>query len=157
MSNSDSPRLRTAKSYLGIFRTLDTSILQTLLVDNFTQTLGPRSLSIAGTVDKPAFIAHVASLKETMAGFPIEIVDFVESEGSNAVWAHCTSKVEWKAGVVGEGEKEEDWEFRCEYVFMFWMDGSGEKIVRVVEMLDSLAAGRLPGLMERARENLGRC
>jgi hypothetical protein len=90
-----------------------------------------------------------------MAGFPIEIVDFVESESSNAVWAHCTSRVEWKAGVMG-GADEEDWKFRCEYVFMLWMDGSGEKIVRVVEMLDSLAAERLPGSLEKAKENLAR-
>jgi hypothetical protein len=88
-----------------------------------------------------------------MAGFPVEIVDFVESESSNAVWAHCTSTVEWKAGATGGGN-EDDWEFRGEYVFMLWMDESGEKIVKVVEMLDSLAAVRLPRLMEKAKENL---
>ena len=90
-----------------------------------------------------------------MNGFPVDIIDFVESENSNAVWAHCTSKVEWKAGAMGGG-KEEEWDFRGEYVFMLWMDERGEKIVRVVEMLDSLAAVRLPGLMERAKENLAK-
>jgi uncharacterized radical SAM superfamily Fe-S cluster-containing enzyme len=52
------------------------------------------------------------------------------------------------------GEEVERWRYKGEYMFMLWMDESGEKVVRVVEFLDSKGtADVLMPLMRRAREN----
>lgn len=51
----------------------------------------------------------------------------------------------------GDGE----WEYEGEYMFVLTMDESGERIVRVVEMLDSLKTEKeLRPLMKRARERV---
>ncbi|KAF2679955.1 hypothetical protein K458DRAFT_374466 [Lentithecium fluviatile CBS 122367] len=160
----DSPRLTTAKSYLSIFRTLDTHQLSSLLSEKFTQTFAPSSISPPGPFDKPGFIAHLTSLTKVMTGFPITILDVIESENSNAVWAHCTAMPEWRVDAMGGGEGEDGqeeealkkWGFKGEYVFMMWMDASEEKVERCVEMLDSAATLRLMGLMGKAKENIGR-
>lgn len=49
-----------------------------------------------------------------------------------------------------------DWTFHNEYMFVFTFDESGEKINRVVEMLDSMAVTKVQVLLKRAGENLAK-
>lgn len=52
------------------------------------------------------------------------------------------------------GLSDEEWSYRGEYIFIFTMDESQEKIIRVLEFVDSKGTDRLRGLMARARANL---
>jgi len=55
---------------------------------------------------------------------------------------------------MDEGLSKGEWVYEGEYVFMFWMDESGERIERTVEFLDSKGTEEvLRPLMVRARGN----
>lgn len=147
---TDSPRLRTAKAYIAFFATLDESLLSSLLSDEtFEHIMAPSSLAIP-PLSKPQFLAHSADLRKIMSGFPVIAREYLESESGNSVVVWATSRTEFRE-VVKRGEA--GWEYEGEYVFVLKMDASGERIVRVIEMLDSLKTERdLRPLMKRARE-----
>lgn len=149
-----STRLQTATAFLNTFATLDIDTLSSLLAESYSHSFGPASIaSLAGPYTKDSFVSHIASLRNVMQGFPVYVTEIIESESSNAVWAWCTSKAEWRDEVIDGDNKE--WEFRGEYVFMFWMDETGKRIVRCVEMLDSKKTeGVLLALAERAKRNV---
>lgn len=97
----------------------------------------------------------MTSLREIMTGFPVSIKECVESEGSNQVTVWATSRTEFREEVEDTEMSEQEWVYKGEYVFMFWMDDIGQKIVRTVEFLDSEGTnGVLRPLMKRARRNL---
>lgn len=148
---SSSKRLETAKKFIGIFATLDTDTLATVLADSYHHVFAPSSLTMFDPLDKPGFVTHMASLRSFMTGFPVYITEFIESTTSNAVWLWCSSKTEFKQEAKDE---EENWEVRGEYVFMLWMDESGSQVIKTVEMLDSAVTLELFPLMEKARANL---
>lgn len=80
--------------------------------------------------------------------------EYFESERSNAVTVWATGVPEFREDVK---DKDEDWGYQGEYIFLLSMDESGEKITRIVEFLDSKATvEKLSGLMERAGKNLER-
>lgn len=88
-----------------------------------------------------------------MSGFPVVAKEYLESESGNSVVVWATSKTQFRDAAKRD---EEDWDYEGEYVFFLKMDTSGERIVRVVEILDSLKTDRdLRPLMRRARERLG--
>lgn len=156
---TDSPRLCTARSYIAFFTTLDTSLLAPLLSDDtFEHIMAPASLAIP-PLNKPQFVAHSAELGKIMSGFPVVAKEYLESEGANSVVVWATSRTEFREVVKQQGDDDgsggSGWEYEGEYVFVLTMDASGEKIVRVVEMLNSLKTERdLRPLMKRARERL---
>ncbi|KAJ4421980.1 hypothetical protein N0V82_003376 [Gnomoniopsis sp. IMI 355080] len=147
---TDSPRLRTAKAYIAFFATLDNSLLSALLSDDtFEHVMAPSSLAIP-PLSKPQFLAHSDDLRKIMSGFPVFAREYLESESGNSVVVWATSSTDFRE-VVKRGE--EGWEYEGEYVFLLKMDASGERIVKVVEMMDSLKTERdLRPLMKRARE-----
>ncbi|KAF2257163.1 hypothetical protein BU26DRAFT_513866 [Trematosphaeria pertusa] len=148
-----SKRLETAKKYISMFATLDTTLLSSVLADSAAHTFAPASLGMSREpLDKSTFVHHISSLREIMTGFPVYAKQYIESESSNSVVVWATSKTQFREDVKDEGEGV-DWDYEGEYVFMFWMDESGEKIVRTVEFLDSLKTEGLRGVMKRARAN----
>ena len=56
--------------------------------------------------------------------------------------------------VKDAGLSDEEWSYRGEYIFILTMDESQEKIIRVLEFVDSKGTDRLRELMARARANL---
>lgn len=151
---TDSPRLRTAKSYIAFFATLDITLLSSLLSDDddFEHIMAPSSLAIP-PLSKPQFLAHSSGLRKIMSGFPVFAKEYIESESENSVVVWATSRTDFREEVKQE---EEGWEYEGEYVFVLKMDTSGRKIVKVVEMLDSLKTDRdLKPLMRTARERVG--
>ncbi|KAL2803123.1 hypothetical protein BJX63DRAFT_412960 [Aspergillus granulosus] len=156
MTNT-SKRLTTAQKYLSHFATLDQSLLASLLTETHTHEFAPASLNLPGPFTKASYMAHNVSLSEVMIGFLVTVKEYFECEASNSVvvWANGEARFhEELMDLDGEMTKEE-WKFKGEYVFMIWMDESGERIERTVEYLDSAGTKeRLLELMGRARENL---
>ncbi|KAJ4297838.1 hypothetical protein N0V90_005734 [Kalmusia sp. IMI 367209] len=164
-----SPRLLTAQTCISSFATLSIPTFETVLADNYTHDYAPSSLTTAlankGYPTPTAFLEHIASIQRVMTGFPVTAKAWIEDPEQNSVWCWAKSRAEWREEVMDGNMKEseegegkggrKEWEYEGEYVFMFWMDESGEKIVKTVEMLDSWATReRLLILSGRARENL---
>jgi len=89
-----------------------------------------------------------------MTGFPVTGKEYIESESANQVTVWATSRTIFRDDVKDDGIGEEEWVYEGEYIFMLWMDESGEKIVRTVEFLDSKGTvEKLGALMKRANDN----
>lgn len=151
----ESKRLQTAKKFINHFETLDADTLASVLAQDYSHHFAPASLAFPSPFTKEQFIKHSAVLGKVMKGFPVYPKEYVESEASNQVTVWATSRVLWRDEVVGEGEEErKKWEFEGEYVFMFWMNESGEKIVRTVEFLDSKGTEAVRPLLKIANEKM---
>lgn len=153
--NMESKRLQTAKKYISHFETLDSDTLASVLAPDHTHQFAPASLAFPGPFSRPQFLEHSAVLRQVMTGFPVRAKEYIESESSNQVTVWATARPRFREEVLAGEEDREKWEFEGEYVFMFWMDETGGKIVRTVEFLDSKGTeyGLRP-LLKRANEKM---
>jgi hypothetical protein len=149
-----SQRLVTAQKFISYFASFDNAILEPLLADHYHHQFAPATLNPPGPFDKNGFLAHLDGLRDVMCAFPVFPREYIESQDSNQVVVWATSKTQFWDEVKDDGISEDEWEFGGEYVFMFTMDESGEKVVRCVEFLDSLATKSLFELVARAKRNL---
>jgi hypothetical protein len=149
-----SKRLETAKKYINHFATLDTKTLESLLAENHHHQFAPISMNPPGPFDKQGFLEHSRRLCNIMTGFPVAGKEYIESESGNQVTVWATSRTIFRDDVKDDGIEEKEWVYEGEYIFIFTMDESGEKIVRTVEFLDSKGTvEKLGVLMKRANEN----
>jgi ketosteroid isomerase-like protein len=149
-----SKRLETAKKYIDHFAILDTLTLESLLAENHHYQFALTSMNLLGPFDKQGFLAHSRRLRNIMAGFPVTGKEYIESESGNQVTVWATSRTIFRDDVKDDGIEEKEWVYEGEYIFIFTMDESGEKIVRTVEFLDSKGTVETLGvLMKRANEN----
>ncbi|KAJ5099317.1 hypothetical protein N7532_006318 [Penicillium argentinense] len=145
---------QTALSYLQGFTTLSADTFLRYLSPTASHRFAPSSLSPPSPMSPEAFANHLEGLREVLSGFPVsakEIFDH-EEKGQVTIWA--TSEAEFRHEVKDGGITEDEWAYKGEYIFIFTMDETGQKIVDIVEFLDSLGTERLRGLMARARKNL---
>jgi len=152
-----SKRFETAQTYINAFATLSLPTFTSVLADDLTHTFAPSSMATAfrhSTLNsRAAFLAHIQSLQVAMHGFPVYPKAWVEDPGQNAVWCWADSRTMWKDEAMDGGKEE--WVYEGEYVFMLYFDESGEKIVKVVEMLDSWGSKeKMFALWDRAKANL---
>lgn len=151
----ESKRLQTAKKCIGHFETLDSDTLASVLAPDHTHQFAPASLAFPGPFTRGQFLEHSAVLRQVLTGFPVRGNEYVESESSNQVTVWATARPRFKEEVLRDEKDREEWEFQGEYVFMFWMDETGDKIVRTVEFLGSKGTeyGLRP-LLKRANEKV---
>lgn len=149
-----SKRLLTAQKFISYFATLDQTMLESILGENYYHQFAPASINPPGPFDRAEFLAHTSGLSRVMTGFPVFAKEYIESESSNQVVVWATSKTEFREELKDDGIPREEWEYAGEYVFMFTMDEGGEKVVRCIEFLDGAATPRLLELVKRARVNL---
>ncbi|OJJ07228.1 hypothetical protein ASPVEDRAFT_46577 [Aspergillus versicolor CBS 583.65] len=149
-----SKRLLTVQKFISYFATLDQTILESILADNYYHQFAPASINPPGPFDRAGFLAHTSGLNRIMTGFPVFAKEYIESDSGNQVVVWATSKTQFREEVRDDGIPREEWEYAGEYVFMFTMDESGEKVVRCIEFLDGGATPRLLELAKRARGNL---
>ena len=105
-------------------------------------------------MNNDAYAAHITRMQPLIERFPVTVKEIMEDEKLNRVVVWATSEAKFREEVM-DGNDEEDWVYKGEYVFIFSMDESG-KIERVVEFLDSKVAEKVMRLTGRAKENLER-
>ncbi len=149
-----SKRLETAKKYLGLFATVDLQILESLLADNYVHQFAPASLNRPGGFDKPSILEYMSRRFGLLTSFTMTAKEYVESESGNQVMVWATSQATFRDDVKDAGVPDEEWRYAGEYIFLFSMDETGEKLVRTVEFLDSKATfDFMSGIGNRALEN----
>lgn len=105
------------------------------------------------SMDEAAFTNHLGSLREVLAGFPVFPREDFENEGLGQVTTWATSETIFHEKAKGN-DVSEQWKFHGKYIFILTMDESREKVVQIIEFLDSKATEQLRELMARARKNL---
>ena len=149
-----SKRLETATRYINHFATLDIEVLDSVLAEHYSHEFAPASLHPLGPFDKQGKLQHITRLRSIMTGFPVTAKEYIESESSNRVTVWATSQTKFRDDVKDDGISQQQWVYEGEYIFIFTMDETGEKIVRTIEFLDSKkTTDELYALTKRAREN----
>jgi hypothetical protein len=148
-----STRVQTVLKFLGAFETLDLETLASVRSPSCLQTLAPASISPPPPVDNAKFLANKAALKEIVTGFPVNPKEIMEDQQKNKVIVWATGRALWRDEVKDHGITEEEWAWTGEYMLIFDMDQTGEKIEHMLEFVDSKATVQLPGLIARARTN----
>ncbi|KAI9688714.1 MAG: hypothetical protein M1822_001071 [Bathelium mastoideum] len=149
-----SARLETARRFIGMFETLDTHTLDSILAEKHVHEFAPASLGTGTPYDKQGMIEHIDRLHDILDGFPVFAKEYVESEDSNRVTVWATSRTIFRDDARDDEISPDEWAYEGEYIFIFSMNETGDKIVRTVEFLDSKAtADKLRPLMKRARKN----
>ncbi|KAK7756484.1 hypothetical protein SLS62_001318 [Diatrype stigma] len=144
--------LATANAYFAIFTSLDPAAALAIMSEQYTHTMAPDSVGLAGPaapMDRARFAAHLGGLRGVLRSFPVTAREAWPNPSLRQVVVWADSRTEWHEHIVA-GEGKEEWEFRGEYIFALFMDETGEKVERAVEFLDSKATGALMGLFERA-------
>ncbi|TVY21195.1 Austinol synthesis protein J [Lachnellula arida] len=151
-----STRHQTALHFIQAFETLSVDTFLSLQTPTCQHIFAPASLSVPPK-NNAAFAAHIAGIKQLMEGFPVTAKEVIDSQGSNQVVVWATSETRFRDEVKDTGIPEDEWAYKGEYLFVFTMDESGEKIERVLEFLDSKKTKDTLGpLMARARGNKAR-
>ncbi|KAJ5613199.1 hypothetical protein N7510_006393 [Penicillium lagena] len=145
---------QTALAYIDGFRTLSPEAFLSILAPSAEHKFAPASLNLPQSMDAATFANHLGSLREVLAGFPVYPKEIWENEGLGQVTIWATSETIFHEKAKGDNASVDDWKFQGEYIFILTMDESQEKVVRVVEFLDSKATERLRELMAKARKNL---
>lgn len=145
---------QTALAYIGGFRTLSPEAFLSILAPSAEYQLAPASLNLPQSIDAATFANHLGGLREVLVGFRVHPKEILENEGLGQVTIWATSETIFHEKTKGDNVSADDWKFQGECIFILTMDESQEKVVRIVEFLDSKATERLKELMARARKNL---
>jgi hypothetical protein len=142
---SSSPRLAAATAFLDAFSTLNVDSVMSLKAPNCTHHIVPSSLGAPkfDNVAYTAFLQHVVRVMKTCA---FTVKEMMEDAGPKKVVVWCSSNVSFHREEVGAYEGE--------YVFMLDFDGE-DKVVRVVEFVDSKASGVFMGQVAEATKLVG--
>lgn len=150
-----SSKLRqTALAYLEAFKTLSPEFFLSLLAPTATHKFAPASLNLPESMSGDAFVAHIGTLGGILDGFPVYPKDVSVNEGKNKVTIWATSETHFRREAMDDSISVQEWLYHGEYVFILTMDETREKIVSVLEFVDSKGTERLRELMARARRNV---
>ncbi|KMW68000.1 hypothetical protein BDDG_12507 [Blastomyces dermatitidis ATCC 18188] len=86
---------------------------------------------------RKGILEHVAQLHAVMSSFPLTVKEYIESDSSNQVTVWASSRAMFRDEGKDDGVSEAEWAYGGEYVFLLWMDETGEKLIKSVEFLDS--------------------
>lgn len=80
-----SKRMQTAKAFIDHFTTSDLSVLQSVFADDLKYTFSPsRSLDNSSDLDKNGFIQFREMMASGLSGYPLDVIQYIESESSNS-------------------------------------------------------------------------
>jgi hypothetical protein len=134
-----SKRLETATRFIDHFASLDVQVLEPILAESYIHQYAPSSIPHQGLLDKKSLFDLVTTLKIIMEGYPMKVKQSMESESRNAVTLWASGKAHFRDEFKDDGIPKEAWEYTGEYVFMLYMDETGEKITKTIEFVDSKA------------------
>jgi hypothetical protein len=148
-----STRYNTALKFISAFKAMDLPTIMSIRAPNCMHQMAPASLGSRPPLNNEAYETSIARFSDIVTEWPAEAKEIMEDEKQNRVVVWATSKAVWKKELMDGDSK--DWDWQGEYMFILCMDESGERLVRVVEFLDSKRTEELRALVARAAKNLG--
>lgn len=112
----------------------------------------PASTGLPSPLDNTHFAEHMTNMGKVWARFSVHADEISVNEEKKQVtmWAH--SDVEVKPGLRDESFKDAEW--RGEYMYLLSFDENGDKLVRIVEFMDSLRTEELKDMFFKALAKL---
>ncbi|KAJ5081883.1 hypothetical protein NUU61_010147 [Penicillium alfredii] len=145
---------QTALTFIDGFKSLSADSFLAVLAPTSIHKFAPSSISVPPDLDPNTFAHHVQNLRNVLSGFPVFPKEIFENEEKRQVTVWATSLAIFRDEVKDKALSDEEWAYRGEYIFIFTMDESREKIVNILEFVDSKGTERLRELMARARRKL---
>lgn len=149
-----SGRVLTASKYLKAADEMDIDAIMSLRSPICSHHYAPASLGELPPLDNATYQASLLRFKDIISGFEITNKEVMEDDKQNRIMIWASARTIWYPAAKDPGITEEEWDFRTEYVFILSMDESQEKIVKVVEFVDSKATEQWRQLVARAMENV---
>jgi hypothetical protein len=151
--------LATAKQYLNALSTVDADRIAAVTCESFYSTLAPSSMGLTPpdgvSITRIALIERYRGLKALISSMNVKIEkEWPPNEATNQVFLHTTASAEFLPQIVRQDDRDE-WVFKPETLFVFTMNGSGEKIEHLFEFQDSVAVQSMGPVFARAMERLG--
>lgn len=135
---------------------MDESILESVLADDYTHHYAPSSIPQQGPFDRQGLINFVIGLKRIIKTYPMTIKESIDSESRNVVTVWTTGLASFHDELQDGSMSKEEWQYTGEYIFLLYMNETGDKLIKTVEFLDSKATvDKLMATVARASGNLG--
>ena len=113
-----------------------------------TQTILPTSLGYKSDMTNVEWATHFSSLQNIITTFPVTPVDVLESGNQVTIWARGCAHFRTNLRMPGSVSY---WPttFENEYIFVLSFDETGQKIKKILEMVDSASLEKIrPFLVE---------
>lgn len=150
----ESKRLATAKKFISQFAALNAEALGSILADNYIHEFAPATGGHQGPNTRAELIMNTGNMGKILSSFPFKVEEYIESESRNEVTVYAKGGPVFRADVMDDGIPKEEWAYQGEFIFLIFMDESGEKLVRCLEFRDSKATDeKLRPLVRRAHGN----
>ncbi|KAF5566835.1 hypothetical protein FPHYL_3598 [Fusarium phyllophilum] len=139
----------TATTYIDVFRTLDTESLSCVLSDEYSHRFAPTLANLPGPMDHHSFIARLKHVGEAMSSFTVTVKQMWLNTSLRQVLVWANSETNFHRH-LRDSDDDEEWTKRGEYMFLMTMNETGERIMDVLEFVDSKATECIVGLVARA-------
>ncbi|KAF2249739.1 hypothetical protein BU26DRAFT_518297 [Trematosphaeria pertusa] len=141
--------LATAKSYLNVFTTLNASTIAHIQTSDYTHEFAPQSTNPPGLLSRAEFADFVSHLRSVIHDFKVTAREIWPNPSLRQVVIRADSAPAFR-DEVKDGEDEDEWTYRGEYISILTFDQKREKVSRALEFVDSKGTDRVKALIARA-------
>ena len=128
----------------------DKNRLAEILDPTYEHTFAPSSEEFGPPVDRDAFIGRFAGIEPVLTGLALKPIQSWPNEQARTITVHATGKPSFRDAVRDDGDAEGEWDFTGEYMFVFTMNESGEKIIKTFEFVEGKVATRMKAQIGKA-------
>ncbi|KAH6685792.1 hypothetical protein F5X68DRAFT_276570 [Plectosphaerella plurivora] len=144
----------TVKAFCDALAAVDMDRAGSFLAPDYDHTFLPASAGLGPNLGRDKFLGHFGSLRPIVDKFDVTILETWPNEAGRTVTLRATNAPHFKDSIKRPEDADDEWTFLGEYLFVFTMDESGEKIVKALEFVDSAAALKMKTLVPKAVKRL---
>lgn len=131
-----------ALAFIASFEHLDGDGNIALRTPNCTQTILPTSLGYKLAMTNDEWATHFSHVRKNLTRFPVIPVEVLEAGNQIIVWARGRAEFRTPQGSASSSADSPKF-FENEYIFIFVFDAAGQKIARILEMVDSASVEKI--------------
>jgi hypothetical protein len=150
--------LETAKAYIKGLSDVDADAIAAVTTEDYAIQTAPTSANIgdaSGEVTRERLLQQYQFLTPILSTLNLQIKkEWPANEATNQVYLLSTGDFKFQSHIIGD-DKEEDWQFKPEVLYIFTMDESGEKVKKLFEFQDSSVVKGLQKMFEKAMGRIG--
>ncbi|KAH8169094.1 snoaL-like domain-containing protein [Sarocladium implicatum] len=142
--------LDTAQALFDALAAFDTKRMGEILDPSYEHTFAPSSEEFGPPIGKQAFIERFAGISPVLTGIVMKPVQSWANDQTRTVTIHATGAPTFRDTIKAEEDVKDEWDFSGEYMFVFTMDESGEKIVKTFEFVEGKVATKMKAQIPKA-------